>query len=99
MDPSWPVMFIQGITRALLKPQQTSREFATESSRVLGPGAQHFIEFTRMVESLLYSKYRPTEEDVRKSQILSQSISSQTPTEEDAGKSRRPSRTIEEESS
>ncbi len=91
------IIFIQGITRALLKPQQTLREFAGESSKVLGPAAQYFIEFTRMVESLLYSKYRPTEEDVRKSRILSQAISSQTPTEEDTDKSRRLSQTIEEE--
>jgi hypothetical protein len=91
------VMLIQGITRALLKPQQTLREFARDSSRVLGPAAQYFIEFTGMVESLLYSKYRPTEEDVRKSQILSRTISRQRPAEEDGDESRILSQTIEEE--
>jgi len=68
------VKLIHGITKALLKPQQTLREFATESSRVLGPAAQYFIELTRMVERLLYSQYRPTEDDAGKSKQLSNTI-------------------------
>ncbi len=68
------VRLLQGITRALLKPQQTLREFARESGRALGPAAKYFIELTKMVERLLYSQYRPTEEDVGKSQQLSHTI-------------------------
>ncbi len=62
------------ITKALLLPQQTMREFANESSRVLGPNSKYFLELTRLVEKLLYSRYSPTEEDVEKSKELSQSI-------------------------
>jgi len=68
------VRLIQGITKALLKPQQTHREFAQESSRVLGPVSKYFIELTKMVERLLYSQYRPTEADVQHSQLLCQKI-------------------------
>ena len=68
------IKLVQGITKALLKPQQTLREFATESSRVLGPAAKYFIELTRIVERLLYSQHRLTEEDVGKSQQLSHHI-------------------------
>ena len=65
---------VQRMSRALLRPQQTLREFAGESSRVLGPAAKYFIELTRMVERLLYSQYRPTEGDVEKSKQLSHTI-------------------------
>ena len=65
---------VQRMSRALLRPQQTLREFAKESSRVLGPAAKYFIELTRMVEKLLYSQYRPTEGDVEKSKQLSHTI-------------------------
>jgi hypothetical protein len=68
------VRLIQGITRALLAPHQTLREFAYESSRVLGPVAKYFIELTKIVERLLYSRYRPTEEDAGKSKQLSDTI-------------------------
>lgn len=65
---------IQGLTKGLLGPQQTLREFARESSRVLGPAAKYFVELTTMVERLLYSKYRPTEGDLQKSKQLSHNI-------------------------
>ncbi|MFC2035227.1 DUF4129 domain-containing protein [Chloroflexota bacterium] len=65
---------IQGITKALLKPHQTLREFANENSRVLGPAAKYFIALTQMVERLLYSQYRPTDDDVVKGKQLSQTI-------------------------
>ncbi len=68
------VRLIQGITKAILRPQQTLREFANENSGVLGPAARLFVELTRKVEKLLYSKYMPTEEDAEKSQQLSRTI-------------------------
>ena len=68
------VRVIQGITKALLKPQQTLREFAEESSSILGPAARSFIDFTRIVERLLYSQYRATEKDVERSRELSDNI-------------------------
>jgi hypothetical protein len=72
------VRLLQGITKALLGPQQTLREFAKESSDVLGPAAKYFIELTKTVERLLYSQYRPTESDVAKSKQLSRSIEEET---------------------
>jgi hypothetical protein len=68
------VRIIQGITRALLKPQQTLREFASESSRVIGPASRYFTEFTRIIETLLYSPYKPTEDDAQKSEHISNTI-------------------------
>ena len=65
---------IQGITKIILRPQQTLREFANESSGALGSAARLFMELTRRVEKLLYSKYVPSEEDVKQSQQLSHTI-------------------------
>ena len=65
---------IQTITKALLGPQQTLREFARESGKILGPAAKYFIELTMMVEKLLYSRYKPTEEDADKSKQLSNDV-------------------------
>jgi hypothetical protein len=50
------------------------REFASESSRVLGPGVKYLQELTAMVERLLYSTQGATEDDVEKSQQLSHRI-------------------------
>jgi hypothetical protein len=58
------VRLLQRGTRALLQPQQTLREFAKETSQKVGPAAQYFIQLTRIVEKLLYSKYVPTKKDV-----------------------------------
>jgi len=68
------VRLAQRTTKALLKPQQTLREFAREASRALGPLSKYFVELTGMVERLLYSQYRATEEDVKQSKQLSNKI-------------------------
>jgi len=68
------VKIIEPITRGMLGPHNTLREFAQESGRMLGPAARYFIEFTRMVEKLLYSQYTPTEQDVESSRQLSSTI-------------------------
>ena len=62
------------ITRVVLKPQQTLREFARENSQALGPLSRHFNEFTALVEKLLYSRHKQSPEDLRKSQELYTSL-------------------------
>ena len=68
------VRLIQGITKVLMKPQQTLREFSGETSRLLGPAAKYFTELTKTVERLLYSPYRPTKRDAERSKELSHNI-------------------------
>ncbi len=65
---------VQRITRALLKPEQTLREFTRETGRVLGPAGRYFSELTTMVERLLYSQYRATEDEVERSKQLSHRV-------------------------
>ena len=62
------------ITRTLLGPQKTLREFARESSENLGAASKYFIELTGMVERLLYSRHNPTEADAEKSKKLSNDV-------------------------
>jgi hypothetical protein len=65
---------IQTITRMILKPQHTLREYAADNSQALGPLGKYFMEFTFLVEKLLYSSYKPTREDVSRSRQLSRTI-------------------------
>ena len=68
------IRLIQGITKVLMKPQQTLREFNGETSQSLGPVAKYFTELTKTVERLLYSSYRPTKRDAERSKELSHNI-------------------------
>ena len=61
---------VQRFSRVVLKPQQTHREFVAETRKFLGPLANYLMDFTRMVERLLYSKSRATETDVQISEQL-----------------------------
>ncbi|MFC2044599.1 hypothetical protein ACFLT8_05360 [Chloroflexota bacterium] len=68
------VRVIQATAKIFLKPQQTLREFASEISKALGPAAKYFLELTKMVESLLYSPYIPTEVDIENGRLLTNKI-------------------------
>ena len=65
---------LQRMTQVLLKPQQTLREFASECGGALGPAAGYFTELTRIVEKVLYSRHKPTQEDAERSRHLSNTI-------------------------
>ncbi len=62
------------VAKAILKPQQTLREFAQECSRVLGPAASYFMALTKILERIIYSDHQPTAEDVEQSKQLSLTI-------------------------
>jgi len=68
------VLLVERVSGFFMGSHQTLREFARESGRTLGPASAYFLEFTGMVERLLYSRQRATEEDAEKSRQLSQSI-------------------------
>jgi hypothetical protein len=68
------VRLAQRITKDFMKPQQTLREFAMETSGLLGPVGKSFIELTGIVERLLYSQHGASEEDTERSIRLSGEI-------------------------
>jgi hypothetical protein len=61
---------VQSITRVLLQPQQTLREYARENFLRLGSAGRYFYEFTLLIEKALYSHHRPTAEDLEKGRQL-----------------------------
>ncbi|HAS04560.1 MAG TPA: hypothetical protein DCR71_02190, partial [Dehalococcoidia bacterium] len=65
---------IEKISASVLKPHQTLREYAEENSLKLGVLNKIFIDFTLFIERILYSDYKPTEEDVAESRHYSDSI-------------------------
>ncbi|MFC2004378.1 hypothetical protein ACFLUK_02430, partial [Chloroflexota bacterium] len=72
------VRYLQGITKASLGPQQTLREFARETSGLLESASKYFIELTKLAEKILYSQYKPSENDVKNSKRLSNTIEEET---------------------
>jgi hypothetical protein len=68
------VILIEKMASVVLKPNQTLREFAQDNAAVLGPLSKYFIEFTREVERVLYSPYRPSESDEKNSEKLAGSL-------------------------
>jgi hypothetical protein len=65
---------VQAATRVFLKPHQTLREYAQENSRVLGPLGQPFLEFTLLIEKILYSAHKPDVAEIARSRELSRTI-------------------------
>jgi hypothetical protein len=61
---------VQNITKMMMKPQQTLREYERETSKVLGPAGKYFIELTHLLEKRLYGKRQPDASDIQKSQEL-----------------------------
>ena len=68
------VRLVQRVTGFLPRPQQTMREFARETSRLLGPTSKYFLALTGIVEGLLYSHRPATEEDAERSRDLCKDI-------------------------
>ncbi|MCX6003245.1 MAG: hypothetical protein NTX46_02255, partial [Chloroflexi bacterium] len=65
---------VQRVAKVLLRPNQTLREFAADTQKSLGPVAGYFLEFTKMIERLLYSRYQTTDKEVEVSRRLTSEI-------------------------
>jgi hypothetical protein len=63
----WVLKLVQALTRAVLKPNMTLREYAAANGRLLGPLSKPFLELTLLVERRLYSRHQPTPEEIDKS--------------------------------
>jgi hypothetical protein len=69
---------IQKITKAMLMPQQTLREYARNVGRILGPAGKYFMELTYITERRLYGKEPPAAEDAVRSKQLSRTLQEET---------------------
>ncbi len=70
------IRLIERVTRKFMSPQHTLREFANENGKVLGPLYTYFLELTRIVEKVRYSRYTPSEQDVLSFEQLSRNVES-----------------------
>jgi len=62
---------VQQITKTLLAPHQTLREYGRVANPALGPAGKYFMELTYLIEKRLYGKRQPDNRgDVQKSQEL-----------------------------
>ena len=69
---------VQSITKMLLKPHQTLREYGKEASTGLGPAGKYFMELTYLLEKRLYGNRKPDTGDIQKSQDLTLEIQKET---------------------
>ena len=68
---------VQNITKVMLKPHKTLREYGKEANPALGPVGKYFMELTYLIEKRLYGKRQPDINDVQKSQELALEIQKQ----------------------
>ena len=73
--------FVQDLTKKILKPHQTLREYGREVSRVLGPAGKYFLELTYLLEKRLYGKHQPEASDNQQSRQLAAEIQKQAGSE------------------
>ena len=74
---SWYVLLIQlvqRVTRIVLEPHQTLREFVNGTRKTLGPVTEYLLEFTSLVERLLYSREQASDKDVNTSEQLTRQV-------------------------
>jgi hypothetical protein len=69
--------FVQKLIGIAPRPQQTMREFATESGSSLGPISRYFMEVTLLTERFLYGSHEPRETDADKSRQLAEAMQSE----------------------
>jgi hypothetical protein len=69
---------VQSITKLILAPHQTLREYGQEASNKLGPAGKYFLELTYLIEKRLYGKRQPDASDIQKSKDLTREIQKET---------------------
>jgi hypothetical protein len=68
------LQLVQNLTKKLVAPHQTLREYGQEASNKLGPAGKHFLELTYLIERRLYGIRKPDAADVQQSKDLALEI-------------------------
>ena len=67
--------FVQNLTKTIIKPQQTLREYARDTGKVLGPAAKYFAELTLIFEKHLYGRrQKAAETEIERSKRLAENL-------------------------
>ncbi len=65
---------VQRITNIVLKPQKTLREYAREVEKPLGKTGGYFLDFTRLIEKVIYSPEKVSDADAKESDRIARQI-------------------------
>jgi hypothetical protein len=65
---------VQRITRIMLKPDQTLREYARETIPGLGAAGKPFRDLTALMERCLYASWQPGQQDLERGEKLSRQV-------------------------
>jgi Domain of unknown function (DUF4129) len=68
------IRLVQRISGLHLKPNQTLREYINNTGQATGTASAVFLEFTRVVEKVLYSPHRVTEDDIKNGEQLARKM-------------------------
>ena len=68
------IHLVQRISGLHLKPGQTLREYINDTGKATGAAGTVFLEFTRVVEKVLYSQHAVTEDDIKNGEQLARKV-------------------------
>ena len=68
------LQLVQKVSGVLVKPNQTLREYIRTTGKATGPANKYLIEFTGMVEKVLYSPHKVSDDDVKNGERLAYSV-------------------------
>jgi hypothetical protein len=68
------IQLIQKVSGTLFRPSQTLREYFRDTRKTTGAASRYILEFTLMMEKILYSPYKVTEDDVKNGEQLAQKV-------------------------
>jgi len=68
------IQLVQMMTKIVIRPQQTLREFVNGTRKTLGPITDYLLEFTKLIERLLYSRESTNDKYLSTSERLTPQI-------------------------
>ena len=68
------IQLIQRASGVLLKPNQTLREYINDTGDSIGAAGKPILEFTRMIEKVLYSTHHATADDIKNGEQLARKV-------------------------
>jgi hypothetical protein len=68
------IRLMQKVSGLLLKPNQTLREYIRDTGQTTGSTDKIILEFTRIVEKVLYSPHQVTEDDIKNGEQLARKV-------------------------
>jgi hypothetical protein len=68
------IQLVQRVSGVLLKRNQTLREYNRETSKTTGAANRYLLEFTKMIERVLYSPHKVNDEDIKNGEELTHKI-------------------------